>query len=578
MIEEVQPVQPDELAEKVEETPQIQPEEPIEKDQEVQPVQPVKETKAPKRVKKAQPPKRVDTSAAKRSVFQLTRPRQLQDRNRRRFPESSSPYRQFQLLVSGSMPLLRQKVRDFLYRVRSCMDEFFSRHRKENRRKGWLIQTAVFMSASIAVIGYAAFHALYTNAVTVTFDGKELGTVASEEDVQAAVMSVERSISNALGSSYTLEPDKVSYTTNLTYRSALVDEAALEAALSENIRVVEHGYALYVGGEFIGATQTKDALEGLLDQVAADYRNENTVSIDFVEGVEVQECDLPLDGFTNLADIALLLNSTKAGEVTYTVQSGDCWSVIAQDHDLSNDELLHLNPGYDIEKLQIGDELLISNAVPYLTVRAAQMEYYVADIPYEIEYVDDDTMWEGDTRTITKGQYGTADTVALVTYEGVEEVERTIESQTIITEPVTEVQARGTLERPTWAPTGSFRWPTNGTLTSKYGSRNIFGGTSFHGGIDIANSYGTDIVAADGGEVIYAGWMSGYGYLVQIDHQNGYVTYYGHNSSLLVSVGDKVFKGQHIAEMGATGRVTGTHCHFEVRLNGERQNPLNYLD
>ena len=147
----------------------------------------------------------------------------------------------------------------------------------------------------------------------------------------------------------------------------------------------------------------------------------------------------------------------------------------------------------------------------------------------------------------------------------------------MITEPVTEIQARGTLERPSWAPTGSFRWPTNGTLTSRYGYRKIFGGTSFHGGIDIANKKGTDVVAADGGEVIYAGWMSGYGYLIQIDHQNGYVTYYGHNSSLLVDVGDKVYKGQHIAEMGATGRVTGTHCHFEVRLNGERQDPLDYL-
>ncbi|MDE7262936.1 MAG: M23 family metallopeptidase [Oscillospiraceae bacterium] len=539
-----------------------------------------KEKKSAKRVKPAkpvQPAKRVAPADAQR-VALLARPRRVPDRNRRRFPESSSPYRQFQLLVAGCMPLMRQKIKDALYQARSAIDEVLSRHRRDARQKGRFIQTAVFLAASLAVVIYAAFQVLYTNAVTVTFDGKELGTVASEETVQAAVLSVERSISNALGSSYTLEPDKVTYTTSLAYRGALVDEEDLEAALSESLRVVEHGYALYVGGEFIGATQTKDALEGLLDQVAADYRNENTVSIDFVEGVEVREVDLPLDGFTNLADVALLLNSTKEGEVTYTVQSGDCWSVIAQDHGLSSDGLLRLNPGYDIDRLQVGDELLISNAVPYLTVRATQMEYYVADVPYEVEYVDDDTMWEGDTRIITKGQYGTADVVARVTYEGLEEVERTIEEQTTITEPVTEVQARGTLERPNWAPTGSFRWPTSGTITSRYGSRNIFGGTSFHGGVDIANSYGTDVVAADGGIVIYAGWQSSYGYLVQIDHQNGYVTYYAHNSSLLVSVGDKVFKGQHIAEMGATGRATGNHCHFEVRLNGERQNPMNYLD
>ncbi len=371
--------------------------------------------------------------------------------------------------------------------------------------------------------------------------------------------------------------DKVSYTTGLAYRGALVDEADLEAALSESLRVVEHGYALYVGGERIGATQTEGALEGLLDQVSANFRNENTISIEFLEGVEIQECDLPVEDFTNLADIALLLNSEKDGEVTYTVKQGDCWSVIAEDHNMTSKELLQLNPGYDIDRLQIDDELVISNAVPYLTVRAVQMEYYVAEVPYEIEYVDDDSMWEGDTRVITKGEFGSSDIKARVTYEGLTEIERVIEEEIVLTEPVTEVQARGTKERPTWFPTGSFRWPTNGTITSRYGYRNIFGGSSFHGGVDIANSYGTDIVAADGGVVTYAGWMSGYGYLVQIDHQNGYVTYYGHNSSLLVSVGDKVYKGQHIAEMGSTGRSTGNHCHFEVRLNGERQNPMNYL-
>ncbi len=509
---------------------------------------------------------------------QVVRPRQAPDNHtRRRFPESSNPYRQFQLLVQGSMPLLRQKAGGLLYRFRSFFSRLAARVR-ERTPKHYLAQSAVFLTAGVLLATYAAYQILYTTATTVTFEGRELGTVASEEEAQAAVRQVEHSISKALGSSYTLEPDRVSYTTGLTYRGALVEEADLEEALSQSLRVVEHGYGLYVGGEFLGATQTKGAFEELLNQVAANYRNENTISIDFVEGVEVRECDLPVEEFTNLADVALLLNSVKDGEVTYTVKEGDCWSVIAEDHNMTSKELLALNTGYDIDKLQIGDVLLISNAVPYLTVRATQMEYYEEDIPYEVEYVDDNTMWEGDTKVISKGEYGKANTVAKVTYECVTEVEREIISQDIFQEPVTEIQARGTLERPTWAATGSFRWPTSGTITSRYGYRNIFGGSSFHGGIDIANSYGTNVVAADGGIVIYAGWNSGgYGYLVQIDHQNGYVTYYGHNSSLNVSVGDKVYKGQHIAEMGSTGRSTGNHCHFEVRLNGERQNPLNYL-
>lgn len=503
--------------------------------------------------------------------------RTINHRLRRRFPESSSPARQFQLLLAGSMPLLRQKRRSFICRVRSFFSRLAGKNREtETRRR--LPQTVVFLAAGLALMLFTANRVLYTTATTLSFEGRELGTVASEEEALTAVEHVEESISRALGSHYSLEPDKVSYTTGLAYRSTLVDESELEEALSQSLRVMEHGYSLYVGGQLLGSTQIQGAYEELLNQAAADYINENTLSIDFVEGVEIRECDLPLEDFTNLSEAALLINSEKEGEVIYTVEDGDCWSVIAQDNNMTSDELLRLNPGYDIERLNVGDVLVISNAVPFLTVRATQMEYYEEDIPYEVEYVDDNTMWEGDTRVISQGAYGKANTSAKVTYEAVTEVEREIITQDIFLEPVTEIQARGTLERPTWAPTGSFRWPTSGTLTSRYGYRKIFGGSSFHGGIDIANSYGTDVVAADGGIVTYAGWNSGgYGKLVQIDHQNGYVTYYGHNSSILVSVGDKVYKGQHIAEMGSTGRSTGNHCHFEVRVNGERDNPLNYL-
>ena len=499
-------------------------------------------------------------------------------RDRQRFPESSSPFKQLRLLLEGSMPLVRSRLGRVLYRVRSLRSLLagvaIRLHRLGLPRA---VQATMFLAGSLAIAAFAVFNALYTTGTTVTLDGVALATVASPEEAEAARLSVERSISDVVGYDYTLEDSQVSYSTGLTTRSAVVDEAELEEALSDSLRMVEHGYALYVNGEMVGATQTQGALEELLEQVAAPYRNENTVSIDYVEDIEIRECDLPVDQFTNLADVALLLNSTKAGEVTYTVEKGDCWSVIAQDHDMTNSELLKLNPGYDIDKLQIGDVLVISNAVPYLTVVATQMEYYQADIPYEIEYVDDNTMWEGDTKVLSKGVYGTADVVAQVTYQGVEEIERIIESETVLTEPVTEIQTRGTLERPSWAPTGTFGWPTSGSITSDYGYRYIFGGSDFHGGIDIANKKGTNIYAADGGVVTHAGWMSSYGYLIIIDHQNGYTTYYGHNSELLVSEGDKVYKGQHIAEMGATGRVTGTHCHFEVRYNGERQDPMDYL-
>ncbi len=111
------------------------------------------------------------------------------------------------------------------------------------------------------------------------------------------------------------------------------------------------------------------------------------------------------------------------------------------------------------------------------------------------------------------------------------------------------------------------------TFTSEFGQR--WG--RLHGGIDLAGPTGTPIYAANDGRVIYAGWADGYGYLVKIDHGNGVVTYYGHNSEILVEVGDWVTVGQQISEMGSTGFSTGPHLHFEVRINGERIDPVPYL-
>ena len=299
----------------------------------------------------------------------------LRFQDRQRFPESNSFYRQLQLLVRGSLPLARQKAKNRLREWRAAFANLILRLRQASEKRR--IHPLVYLSAGTAVAVIAVFNLLYTTATTVSIDGVELGAVASEAEAQAARASVEENLSAVLGYDYTIEDSVVSYSysTGLTARSALVDESVIEEALSNSIHVVEHGYALYVNGEFVGATQTKGALEGLLDQVAADYRNENTVSVEFVEGVEVRECDLPVEDFTNLADVALRINDTKEGEVTYTVEKGDVWSVIAQDHNMTSAELLALNPGYDIDRLSIGDVLSNSNAVPFLTVFASQMEY-----------------------------------------------------------------------------------------------------------------------------------------------------------------------------------------------------------
>ena len=113
-----------------------------------------------------------------------------------------------------------------------------------------------------------------------------------------------------------------------------------------------------------------------------------------------------------------------------------------------------------------------------------------------------------------------------------------------------------------------FGWPTQGTITQYF--------WQYHPGIDIANEVGTLEVAADGGTVIWSGWGD-YGIYVEIDHGNGFHTIYAHMSKALVSKGQTVAKGQRIGLMGATGRATGPHLHFEIRYLGVPQNPIDLL-
>ena len=122
-------------------------------------------------------------------------------------------------------------------------------------------------------------------------------------------------------------------------------------------------------------------------------------------------------------------------------------------------------------------------------------------------------------------------------------------------------------------------WPAGGEVTSGFGWRNspFGGGRELHQGIDIANSMGTPIVATADGTVVQSGWAGGYGNIVQLDHGNGMVTVYGHNSRVAVNVGQGVQKGQVISYMGSTGQSTGPHVHYEVRVNGAAVDPISYL-
>ena len=300
--------------------------------------------------------------------------------------------------------------------------------------------------------------------------------------------------------------------------------------------------------------------------------------VTFVQSIRVEEGLYPVSSIESLDAINAKLDTVVEGEQTYTIQEGDSPSLVADKVGIPTQTLIDLNPEVT-QTMLVGDTLIISHEQPFLQTQMVRTVTEEREIPYTTETEVDHNKESTYEEVVQEGQNGLEEVVSQITYINGYETERTVLSYTELQQPVTEQRLRGTKERPTWLPTGSFRWPVSGSLTSRFGGRKSPGGigSTNHKGIDIANRRGTPIYAADGGTVIYAGWMRGYGYLVQISHGNGVVTYYGHNSSLTVSVGQHVYKGQQIAKMGSTGNSTGNHCHFEIRVNGVAKNPLNYL-
>ena len=495
-----------------------------------------------------------------------------------RFPESNRKPLQFLLMLWGLLPSAASRLREILLgrrRERNLRTSRFAVWFEKEKR----LHSLMFLGGSCALAGIILFCSFFTIGTTVSYDGQVLGRLASKSEAETVRKDLESITSRTLGETYTIDDSLLQYDSGWMLRQDIEDKAVYEDQLSDEIGLVTSAYCLYVNDVRIGATPYEGALEELLNQLQKAASDEDTISCEFAEDVEIRQEYVPTSEIMNLGYIAELLYSTKTAEVTYEVKKGDTWSQIAAKNDMTSAELLALNPGYNINKLQIGEVLTLSASVPYLTMTVVKQERYLDDVSYNIEYTDSADLYQGDYKVTSKGEYGKADVMAKATYVNGEETERTILSSVTLKEPVTEYRLRGTKVRPTWMPTGSFRWPTSGRISSYFGGRKSPGGigSTNHKGIDIANRRGTPIYAADGGTVIYAGWRRGYGYLVQIDHGNGYVTRYGHNSSLTVSVGQHVYKGQQVARAGSTGNSTGNHCHFEVRYNGVAKNPLNYL-
>jgi len=435
-----------------------------------------------------------------------------------------------------------------------------------------------FLAVACALGTALTLTTLYTSSYAVTVDGKQLGVVADQSVVEDAVSQVERTGTSLLGYQYQVD-SQVDYQFALTLKTDLTPASTFEDYFYGRLDEVSselRKYQVLIDGDPIGVVGSQQELDSLLNEMKAEFTTENTISADFNHDVGVKYVYMT-DHVMDREELRAALNANTTGETTYSVVQGDTFGAIAYANDMSISDLQQLNPDVDINRLMIGDVLNVKEEIPVLGVVTVDKETYTEPIACPVEEVKDDTMYIGSSKILVQGEEGESLVTAQVTYVNGRESEREILSTQTVREPTTTTKAVGTKEKPKTASTGVFSWPISGRINSYFGGRYIFGRYSYHSGLDIQASYGASIKAADGGTVTFAGWKGSYGNLVIITHDNGMQTYYAHNSSLLVSAGTKVYKGQVIAKAGSTGRSTGPHCHFEVRVNGSAVNPLSYL-
>ena len=225
------------------------------------------------------------------------------------------------------------------------------------------------------------------------------------------------------------------------------------------------------------------------------------------------------------ADPARATSGRKTAARSTVVRFGDTLSTIAERYGLTLGDLLRVNPGLDRARLVVGTRLRLPESAP---ARARALLAVKPLTSGGASWPQLPDFGDGNSRPLTPSR-----------------------------------------------PVATWIWPAKGVFTSGYGWR--WG--RMHKGIDVANNVGTPIVAAREGRVTYSGWHDGgYGYLVEITHQDGSRTLYGHNSRILVRTGERVAQGQTISKMGSTGRSTGPHLHFEIHPPGRgAANPLQFL-
>ncbi|TKD67676.1 M23 family metallopeptidase [Pseudalkalibacillus hwajinpoensis] len=437
----------------------------------------------------------------------------------------------------------------------------------------------------------ASVHNLMKPVYHVYIDGEDIGTVDQEETLNENIDKLKKD-QNVKGIALTVEND-VEVVATTQFQSSYDNEEALDR-LDEELTFVAEGYELSFDDKKVGIFASEKQAKDALWSYAKPFLSEKTVqeierttknllatgeerhpadSLEYEENLKIEKVDSsPEDVITEDNGVSRLVNGFEE-EVEHEVEEDESLKDLAHKYDMEEEDLLKRNDLSKEEDITQGDQLQVLKEQDFVTVTEIIELDEDEEIDYETKTKKSDSLEKGKKKVTQQGEVGTKSVTYEVKRENGKVVDKDVIEEEVMNEPITEVVLVGTKEV-TSKGSGFFGWPAvGGTITSKQGER--WG--SFHKGIDIAGVSNKTIRTVDNGTVTAAGTRSGYGNQITISHNNGLKTTYSHLSSMSVSVGDTVQKGDKIGVMGTTGNSTGIHLHFEVYKNGKLQNPMKYL-
>ena len=301
----------------------------------------------------------------------------------------------------------------------------------------------------------------------------------------------------------------------------------------------------------------------------SDAENNQVVKVAFAEEIEVGPVYVKKEQLTDVDEAVSDIIKEKDHNETYTVKQGDTISGIANENGMTVSEFMKINEQIEDENsIMPGDEVIVAVPKPELSVIVQKKETYKKKYYADTIYVKSSSMYKDESKVVRKGKAGVQEVTAVVSYKNGQSYRSKVTDKEVIKKAVAKKVIKGTKERPTY-----IKPIQGGTLTSQMGQR--WG--RMHEGIDWGCPIGTTVMASRAGTVIQAGWVNGYGNCITISHGDGVVTRYGHLDRIQASVGQTVSQGETIGCSGNTGRSTGPHLHFEIRINGTPVNALDYL-